>query len=91
MESLFEFLSHTGYAGAAEALRESPAAFEKWCDDRLTDALRGARTDIDGIAPLAAYWFAVQNEVRNVRIILSAKCSGMSDETVRGRVREQYV
>ena len=91
MESLFGFLSRTGYAGAAEALRESPAAFEKWCDDRLTDVLRGAKTDIDGIAPLAAYWFAAQNEVRNVRIILSAKCSGMSDETVRGRVREQYV
>ena len=91
MESLFAFLSHTAYAAAAEALRESPAAFEKWCDDRLTEVLRGAKADIDGIAPLAAYWFSVQNEVRNARIILSAKCSGMSDETVRGRVREQYV
>ena len=69
----------------------SPAAFEKWCDDRLLTLLRGAKTDIDGIAPLAAYWFAVQNEVRNVRIILSAKCIGLSDEAVRGRVRELYV
>ncbi len=91
MESLFDYLSHTAYEGAVEALRESPAAFEKWCDDRLTQSLRGAKTDIYGIAPLAAYWFAVQSEVRNVRIILSAKCSGMSDETVRGRVRELYV
>lgn len=91
MESLFDFLSHTAYDGAAQALRESPSAFEKWCDDRLTDALRGAKTDIDGIAPLAAYWFAAQNEIRNVRIILSAKCSGLPEEAVRGRVREQYV
>ena len=91
MESLFAFLSHTEYAGAAEALRESPAAFEKWCDDRLTDLLRSAKADIDGIAPLAAYWFAVQNEVRNARIILSAKCGGVPEDTVRGRVREQYV
>ncbi len=65
--------------------------FEKWCDDRLTQVLCSAKTDIYGIAPLAAYWFAVRSEVRNVRIILSAKCSGMSDETVRGRVRELYV
>ena len=91
MDSLFDFLSHTDYAGAVEALRESPAAFEKWCDDRLTSLLRGTKADIDGVSPLAAYWFAVQNEVRNVRIILSAKCIGLSDETVRGRVREQYV
>lgn len=91
MESLFTFLAHTDYAGAAEALKESPAAFEKWCDDRLLSLLRSAKTDIDGIAPLAAYWFAVQNEVRNVRIILSVKCNGMPDETVRGRVRELYV
>lgn len=91
MESLFDFLSHTEYDGAVEALRESPAVFEKWCDDRLTQVLRSAKTDIYGIAPLAAYWFAVRSEVRNVRIILSAKCSGMSDETVRGRVRELYV
>ena len=91
MESLFAFLSHTSYAGAVEALRESPAVFEKWCDDRLTELLRGCKADIDGIAPLAAFWFAAQNELRNVRIILSAKCNGAPEETVRRRVREQYV
>ena len=91
MEAFLEELSHTAYADAAVALRESPAAFEKWCDDKLLSLLRPAKIDIDGVAPLAAYWFAVQNEVRNVRIVLSAKRNGMTDEEVRGRVRELYV
>ena len=91
MDAFWDFLSHTAYADAAAALRESPAAFEKQCDDRLLSLLRPAKTDIDGIGPLAAYWFAVQAEVRNARIILSAKRSGIPDEIVRGRVRELYV
>ena len=91
MEAFLDFVSHTSYADAAAALRDSPAAFEKWCDDKLLSVLRPAKIDIDGVAPLAAYWFAVQNEVKNARIILSAKRNGMTDVAVRGRVREPYV
>ena len=91
MEAFLDFVSPTPYADAAAALRDSPAAFEKWCDDRLLSVLRPAKIDIDGVAPIAAYWFAVQNEVKNARIILSAKRNGMADEAVRGRVREPYV
>ena len=91
MDAFLDFVSHTAYADAAAALRESPAAYEKWCDDKMLSVLRPAKINIDGIAPIAAYWFAVQNEVKNARIILSAKRNGMPDETVRGRVRELYV
>ncbi|MBQ6065799.1 MAG: V-type ATPase subunit [Clostridia bacterium] len=90
-DAFLEYLSHTDYADAAVALRESPSAFEKWCDDKMLSLLRPAKFDIGGPAPLAAYWFAVQAEVKDIRIILSAKHSGIPDEIVRGRVRELYV
>lgn len=91
MDAFLEYLTHTEYADAAVALRESPSVFEKWCDDKTLSMMRQAKIDIDGIAPLTAYWFAVQAEVKNVRIILSAKRSDISDEIVRGRVRNLYV
>lgn len=91
MDAFLEFLSHSDYAGAAEALKESPAAFEKYCDDRLIRILKKAKTQIFGIAPLAAYYYAVNTEVKNVRIILSAKQNALSEDAIRKRVRELYV
>lgn len=91
MESFLEFLSHTDYAGAAEALKESTTAFEKWCDDRMMSLMQRAKGETFGIAPVVAYYHAVETEVRNVRIILSAKKNGLPEEEVRQRVRELYV
>ena len=40
---------------------------------------------------LAAYYFAVENEIKTVRIVLSCKKNDMSVETIRERVRKLYV
>lgn len=43
IDSLFSFLESTPYNEAAEILKSSPAQFEKWCDDMITDHAENAR------------------------------------------------
>ena len=43
------------------------------------------------VGPLVAYVLARENEIKTVRIILSGKRSGLSDDSIRERVREMYV
>ncbi len=49
----------------------------------VKDARRGAF----GIAPLAAYFFARENEIQNVRIILTCKKAEISNDIIRKRLR----
>lgn len=91
LDRFFEFLSHTDYSGAAAALKESTVAFEKYCDDMKIKLLRGAKTETFGIAPVIAYYYAAEAEVKNARIILSAKMNSVSADAIKARVRELYV
>lgn len=91
MDAFMEYLSHTDYRGAAAALKTSTGAFEKWCDDERMKLLKGAKTETFGIGPVIAYYFATEAEIRNMRIILSAKKNNLPEETIRQRVRELYV
>ena len=43
------------------------------------------------MGPIIAYYLARQNEIKTVRIILTAKANGFSEEATRERVREMYV
>ena len=43
------------------------------------------------VGPLVAYVLARENEIKTVRIIVSGKRSGLSDDSIRERVREMYV
>ncbi len=76
--------------GAAEALREGMSAFEKWSDEKLRDLIAPAKYKSLGPDALAAYLCAKELEIRSVRIILSAKRNGISNEKVRARLRELY-
>ena len=40
-DEIAQYLEGTSYAGGAEALRESPSAFERWCDNRMIETLNG--------------------------------------------------
>lgn len=91
MDAFLAFVRHTPYAGAAEALSDSAAAFEKYCDDCRMQTLAPGKSEAFGIAPLAAYYYAVMTEVMNVRIILSAKRNGLGQEQLRERMRTLYV
>lgn len=90
-ESFFEYLDSSGLESFAGVMRESASAFEKFCDDRMMELMKKAKFTAIGPSPLAAYFFARLTELGCVRIILSAKFNGSSEETVRERMRELYV
>ncbi len=90
-EALWELIGRTPYAGCVEALTQSLAAFEKWCDDQVMERILSAKTKPFGPEPLAGYLLARETEIRAVRILLSAKHNGLPAETVRERLREMYV
>ncbi len=89
--ALREYVKFLSLGNLADCITGSYAAFEKEMDDILIDSVKDAKFTSLGIAPLAAYYFAVENEVKTVRIILSCKKNGMSVETIRERVRKLYV
>ena len=91
MGAFLDYLSHTAYAGAAEALRESITAFETYADDTLTDLLSAGKSEAFGIGALVGYYYAVRTEVLNVRILLSGKLNGLPANQIKERMRRLYV
>ena len=90
-EGLFSFLESTSWGDAARLLAESPAKFEKWCDDVIMELAEGARMQAFGADPLAAYFIAAEAELKNLRIITVCKESGTDRETITERMRKLYV
>lgn len=90
-DAIAEYLSGTEYAKGAEALLESPSAFERWCDNRIIQIIRPQRSNPFSIGPVVAYLLARENEIKTVRIILSGKQNNLPEESIRERVREMYV
>lgn len=90
-EAISEYLMGTSYAGGAEALSESPSAFERWCDNRMMETIRPQKYNAFSAGPLVAYQLARENEIKTVRIILTGKQNGFPQDAIRERVREMYV
>lgn len=90
-DRLFEYLNEKGYGEAAEALKDSPSAFERWCDNRMIETIKPQKYNSFSAGPLIAYVLARENEIKTVRIVLTCKQNGMSDDSIRGRIREMYV
>lgn len=90
-EAVLELLTEKGLNDYRQALENGASQFEKLCDDKLIGVVRQAKYTSFGISPLAAYYVAKETEIKALRIILSAKLSGASNETVRERMRELYV
>lgn len=91
LESVCAFLGGTDYAEAVPELRRSVTAFERWCDNHIIEEMRSQLYNSFGIGPIAAYIIAKETEMKSLRIILSAKENGFSEEMIRERVRETYV
>ncbi len=91
MDAIREYLMGTAYAQGAEALAESPSAFERWCDNRIIQTISPQKYNAFTIGPVIAYVIARQNEIKTVRIILSGKLNNLPDDSIRERVREMYV
>ena len=91
IDEICNYLSFTDYRGAVEALKKSPSAFEIWCDNKLTESLQPQKWEPFSIGPLIAYVFAKENEIKTVRIILSAKANNLDNEIIKERLRKMYV
>ncbi len=90
-DAICEYLSLAGFGDAAEALKVSPSAFECWCDNYLMEMVKPQKYNAFSVGPLVAYILARENEIKTVGIILSGKANGLSDDSIRERVREMYV
>lgn len=91
MEELFSYLASTPYSEAADQLKSSYSAFEKWCDNRVIALIKEQKSNPFTIGPLFAYVLARRNEIGSVRIILSGKLNELDDGMIRERVRDMYV
>ena len=91
MEALMNFLESSSYGDAARLLKESPAKFEKWCDDAVMELAATARMQSFGAEPLAAYYIAAEAEQKNLRIITVCREFGADRETITERMRKLYV
>ena len=90
VEEFIQYLSHTVYREAAEQVKTSTTAFEKWCDDILMAHVLKAKYVSFGIDPLVAFFIAKEAEIKTVRMILSCKYHAIPTETIRERVRKIY-
>ncbi len=91
MDEICACVKSTRYSGAAEALRESPSAFERYCDNQLIELIKPQKSNYFGLEPIAAYLLARENEIKTVRLILYGKRSGIDDSVIRERLRDMYV
>ena len=90
-EEFFAYLSSNGFDDYKQALEKGGSAFEKYCDDNMLETVKKAKMTVFGISPLAAYFVAKENEIKCIRIILSAKQSHISSDIIRERMRDMYV
>jgi V/A-type H+/Na+-transporting ATPase subunit C len=90
-ETIQEYLSDTVYGEGGKALADSPAAFERWCDNRIIHTIQPQKYNPFSAGPLFAYILARENEIKTVRIVLSGKQNDLPDDSIRERVRDMYV
>ena len=90
-DEVIAYLGSTEYRSAVDAIETSMSAFEKWCDDYMTNAMKPQKWEPFGIGPVVAYIIARQNEIKAVRMILSAKLNDLSENTIKERLRDMYV
>ena len=88
---IIAYLNETEYKSAVDAISESMSAFEKWCDDFITEAMKPQKWEPFSLGPIVAYIIARQNEIKAVQMILSAKVNGLSEEMIKERLRKMYV
>ena len=66
-------------------------AFEKACDDALTDYLTSARLIPFGEEIVIGYLYAREQELTAIRAIFAGRAAGLDGDTIRQRLRKTYV
>ncbi len=81
----------TAYNDLALKMDEGFTVFEKSCDDYLMAFMRDAKYKSLTVEPLLAFIYAVETEVKTVRIIVNGKLNGIDTEVIKERLRDAYV
>lgn len=69
----------------------SLSSLERKIDDYLMNYIKDAKYISIGVEPVFAYLYAVETEVKNLRLILAGKLNNVDSEIIRERLRESYV
>lgn len=91
IDEIYNYLLTTDYRNAVDALKKSLSAFEIWCDNKLTENMQPQKWEPFTIGPLVAYIVAKENEIKTVRILLSAKFNQLDEQIIKERLRKMYV
>ncbi|MCR5835046.1 MAG: V-type ATPase subunit [Lachnospiraceae bacterium] len=91
VEKVCDYLGNVGMTELVEAIKTSPSAFERWCDNRIMDTIISQKYNSFSEGPIIAYIIARENEIKTVRVILTGKANELDDDFIRERVRKMYV
>ena len=91
VQAVLQAFTRSGYGPAAEAARESFAAFEKWCDNVRIQYVKTSKYVTFGFAPIFSFLVGKQYEIQSVRMILAGLRGGIPTEVLRERLRDMYV
>lgn len=92
VDAVLELLENCGgeMSLAAQSFKNSPADFERFCDDAVIDTARKAKRITLGFEPLIGYYMARNAEMKNIRIIYSGIKTGQRQEKITERLRALY-
>ena len=97
LSSWFEKLIHTDYKNIVETgvnyfqKNNSLMELEKLRDNFILNFSKIGKYVTFGIEPLVGFITAKENDIKNIRIILSGKLNKLSPDQIKERVRETYV
>lgn len=88
---LAQLVTQAGLGFLAEYAGGDFTALEMFCDNYITRRAREYKHEVFGPDAVVSYYYGKLAEIRNVRIVLSAKAGGVPKEVIQQRVRELYV
>lgn len=91
LDAFCDYLKNNGYGEAADSLMQGASAFERWCDNYLIEMMQPQKYNAFSVGPVVAYVLARENEIKTVGIIVTGKANGLSEESIKERIREMYV
>ncbi len=90
-DTLAEYLTEKGCPEGAKAIHSGGiTAFECYADNQIIEYIKLVNHNIFGIEPLIAYLIYNEMEQKNVRIMLTGKRAGVSENRISERMRDSY-
>jgi V/A-type H+-transporting ATPase subunit C len=96
-ERITSFLLDTRYRNIIEESIDrtsgviDPIIFNHLADDALMEVIREGMYTSEGPEPILAYFYALETEVQNLRLVFSGEINNLDSSDVRERLRELYV